>query len=926
MARNLSDAAAASPLLDELRRLAGPLFDAVERSGLPILVTDPRQADNPIVFVNAAFSAYTGYAAEDLIGRNPRLLQGADTDLAAVTRLAEAIRQGEPAEVEILNYRQDATPFWHRLLITPLRDDQGRLAFFFACLMDTSVTREAQARQDQLQIRQKQLDEANERLRITLEISGAAGVWEWRIPERRLFGDARFTALYGLDATAASEGVDPQIFFSIIHPEDRSRIRLAVGGMLRGAEVFAKEYRLLLADGSMRWVQARGRCYFDETERPVSFLGALVDITEQKRVEEQLRIAQIAGGVGTFQYIDGFGTVSVSTQFCQLLGLHAAHDLPVRTVNAVVDPQDPPIIDRTMQPIVGTVRHVEFRITRPDNGEVRWLMRRGEHLRDAETAGLRFVGVIYDITDAKRTEEQLRTLNDTLESRVEERTRERDRLWRLSRDPFLIADTAGRWLSINPVWSDLLGWSEAEIVGRTSEWMEHPEDHTTMRSECDKLTAGGSVQRFENRLRTKSGDYRWLSWTAVREGELLFFVGRDVTEEKERAEALMLAEDRLRQSQKMEAVGQLTGGLAHDFNNLLTGIMGSLELLKIRVAQGRLGSVDRYIGAAQAEAGRAAALTHRLLAFSRRQTLDPRATEVNKLVAGMEELVQRTVGPEIQVEAVLDDALWLTLCDPNQLESALLNLCINARDAMADGGRLVITTANEEVTGTGAREDDLPPGPYVTVSVTDTGTGMPPDVAARAFDPFFTTKPLGQGTGLGLSMIYGFAKQSGGQVSIETAEGQGTTMRIYLPRYFGPAEGAAPQPDLAEAPRAESGQAVLVVDDEPTVRMLVVEVLQELGYTAVEAADGAAGLKILQSSARIDLLITDVGLPGGMNGRQLADAARVHRPDLRILFVTGYAEKAVIGDGHMGPGMYVMTKPFAMENLATRIKAIIAGN
>jgi signal transduction histidine kinase len=393
----------------------------------------------------------------------------------------------------------------------------------------------------------------------------------------------------------------------------------------------------------------------------------------------------------------------------------------------------------------------------------------------------------------------------------------------------------------------------------------------------------------------------------------------------ERTAELLRAEEQLRQAQKMEAVGQLTGGLAHDFNNLLTGITGALELLGTRITQGRLKDLERYVAAANGAAKRAAALTHRLLAFSRQQTLDPRPTDVNRLVAGMEELVRRTIGPAITLEVVGAAGLWPTLVDPHQLENALLNLAINARDAMPGGGRLTVETANTRLDARVAMTRDMEPGQYVTVSVTDTGTGMTPDVIARAFDPFFTTKPLGQGTGLGLSMIYGFARQSGGQVRIYSEVGQGTTMRLYLPRHVGEAEAAEDMPNLAQAPRAAAGQTVLVVDDEPTIRMLVREVLEDLGYAAVEAADGASGLGILRSDARIDLLVTDVGLPGGMNGRQLADAARTTRPDLKVLFITGYAENAVIGNGHLEPGMHVMTKPFAMEALASRIKELIGG-
>ena len=393
----------------------------------------------------------------------------------------------------------------------------------------------------------------------------------------------------------------------------------------------------------------------------------------------------------------------------------------------------------------------------------------------------------------------------------------------------------------------------------------------------------------------------------------------------ERTAELMAAEEALRQSQKMEAVGQLTGGIAHDFNNLLAGIIGSLELLERRISEGRLGGVERYITAAQSAARRAAALTQRLLAFSRRQTLDPRPTDLNRLIAGMEDLLRRTVGPSVTMEVVQAGGLWPTRVDPSQLENALLNLCINARDAMSPaGGRLTIETANKWLDAHHARERELPPGQYVSLCVTDTGTGMSPEVIARAFDPFFTTKPVGQGTGLGLSMIYGFVRQSGGQVRIYSEVGHGTTMCVYLPRHHGEAEEeAVAAPGAADA--AGDGQTVLVIDDEPTVRMLIVEVLEERGYLAIEAADGPSGLRILQSDTRIDLLITDVGLPGGLNGRQVADAARTTRPELKVLFITGYAENAVVGNGHLDPGMEVITKPFVMADLATKIRELVDG-
>jgi PAS domain S-box-containing protein len=386
------------------------------------------------------------------------------------------------------------------------------------------------------------------------------------------------------------------------------------------------------------------------------------------------------------------------------------------------------------------------------------------------------------------------------------------------------------------------------------------------------------------------------------------------------------AEEALRQSQKMEAVGQLTGGIAHDFNNLLTGIIGSLELLEVRLRQGRTSEIHRYVGAAQGASKRAAALTHRLLAFSRRQTLDPRPTDVNRLVMDMEELIRRTVGPQITLEVVTAVGLWQALIDASQLESALLNLCINARDAMPEGGRITIETANKWLDDHAAKERDLPPGQYLSLCVTDTGSGMTPDVIARAFDPFFTTKPIGQGTGLGLSMVYGFVRQSGGQVRIYSELGCGTTMCLYLPRHYGNSSEIATITAPTASARAPTGKTVLIVDDEPSVRMLVTEVLEDLGYSPIEASDGPAGLRILESEAAIDLLISDVGLPGGINGRQLADAARITRPELKVLFITGYAENAIIGSGQLAPGMRVLTKPFVVETLANRIQDMIGGD
>jgi light-regulated signal transduction histidine kinase (bacteriophytochrome)/CheY-like chemotaxis protein len=385
--------------------------------------------------------------------------------------------------------------------------------------------------------------------------------------------------------------------------------------------------------------------------------------------------------------------------------------------------------------------------------------------------------------------------------------------------------------------------------------------------------------------------------------------------------------EQLRQSQKMEAVGQLTAGIAHDFNNLLTGVIGSLEMTRTRIGQGRVAEIDRYIDAATSSANRAAVLTHRLLAFSRRQTLDPQPIDVNRLIASMQALMLSTVGNGVTLEIVAKTSLQLALCDANQLENALLNLAINARDAMPAGGRLTIETADIDLGPHDMVQHEVKPGRYVVLCVTDTGAGMTPEVKARVFEPFFTTKPMGQGTGLGLSMVYGFAKQSDGYVRIDSAPGEGASVRLYLPCWEkGPVAVAALTGHRTNNLAAGGVKTVLVVDDETNVLMLVGDTLRDLGYRVLQAVDGAQALQISAGQA-FDMLVTDVGLPGGLNGRQLADAIRVAKPALPVLFITGYAEQAALGgglsDGALGSDMYVVTKPFPLDAFAAKVKSII---
>jgi PAS domain S-box-containing protein len=529
--------------------------------------------------------------------------------------------------------------------------------------------------------------------------------------------------------------------------------------------------------------------------------------------------------------------------------------------------------------------------------------------------------ILRDVNERRMAVEALRRLNQTLEKRVAQSTADRNRMWTLSTDVMMVGGLDGTINSVNPAWTQLLGWKESDLLGANFLDFVVDEERARLESELSALSRGTAPKLIEFGMRTAGGGNRRIEWSAVGANDLLQAVGRDVTAEREAEAALRKAEEALRHSQKMEAIGQLTGGIAHDFNNMLTAIIGSMEILKRRIRAGRYEDMQSFMDGAIGAANRAASLTHRLLAFARRQPLDPKAVGVNQLIRGMEELLRRTLGEAITLKIDLAPENWPALTDAHQLENAILNLAINARDAMPGGGTLSITT-RREVLERNERfgQEEIEAGDYVVVCVGDTGVGMSSETLKKVFEPFFTTKPIGQGTGLGLSMIYGFAKQSRGHVRIESAEGEGTIFRLYLPRYKGNVEARSDAP--AREAATGDGEAVLVIEDDSAVRLIISDVLRDLGYACIEASDGQSALPMLTSNTPLDLLITDVGLPG-LNGRQIAEIARRHRPNLKILFVTGYAEHATGHAPFLESGMEMVTKPFALDALALKIREMI---
>jgi PAS domain S-box-containing protein len=807
----------------------------------------------------------------------------------------------------------------------------------------------------------ERIDEVDGEARLSVALGAAdiVGVWDGDLVAGLVFGDANFARIYGVDPEVAARGVPRGGYFQHIHPDDLPAVEDEIRRLFAGALDYANEHRILRPDGAIRWVLTRGRLVRDAAGTPLRFAGISVDITDRRRAEaRQAFLLELADRLRALSDAPAIVDAAV-----QLLGKHFG---TTWAGYGQVQPDDSTVVVETF--VAGAVRSrsgthlldsfgahnivrhrqglaivIDDVLADPRDaavfggGEVRSLasipLIRDGRLRAtlfvgyasprrwaADDVGLieSVAGRLWEAIERARAEKSLRELNASLEQQVEIRQRERDRTWRLAPVVMVVADAGGVLLAVNPAWTSMLGWGEAETIGRDVMVFVAPEDRPAGEAGMARLFKGEAVIDYQLAFLTRGGERRRIAWTTVPEGGHLYGYGRDITDQ-------VVAEERLRQSQKMEAVGQLTGGLAHDFNNLLTGIMGGLELLQTRLAQGRLENLDRYIDAAQAASRRAASLTHRLLAFSRQQTLVAKPTDVNRLVAGMQELVRRAVGPAVLIRLDAAEGLWTTLVDQHQLENALLNLCINARDAMPEGGVLAIETENHDVDDEAAREADLLPGSYVALRVIDSGVGMAEEVMRRAFDPFFTTKPLGGGTGLGLSMIYGFARQSGGQVRIASEVGRGTKVTILLPRHHG---AAADEEDytagLAETPaQATAGETVLVVDDEDGVRMLVCEVLEERGYDVIEASDGAGAMAVLQAGTPVDLLVTDIGLPGGMNGRHLADAARRLRPGLLVLFITGYEETEAGGTDVTDVGMDVLTKPFTAQALFSRITGLI---
>ena len=891
-------------------------FFAVDRTGATTLC-------------NAAFLKMLGYdSADEVLGRtlHPEIRplqadESPDSDAVSPIQLAALTGQSVRVTGETF-YRKNGTEFPVDYCVEPI----WRMGIRDGAICTFSDTSERLLGQQIKKAREKaesNLREMHDQLRLA-EAAGGIGSFLLEIKTDTLIVSDEFCRLFGLP-------VSRTLVASMIEPlflHESAAMVLNQASRQSGEALLNVEYRIKKADsGEIRWISRRAEFVRDGTGKAVWMRGVVQDVTERKLAEVTLQESEARFRVLAQAVPNQVWSATpegkldwVNQKVFDYSGLGEDELLGDKWAQ-LVHPED-------LQRVSAEWKHslqqktryeTEFRLRRRD-GVYCWHLSRA--LPSVSEGATRWLGSNTDIEEQKATQAELAQLNATLEERVEQRTRDRDRMWLLSTDLILVAGFDGVIKSANPAWKKLLGWEERELVGKLLTQLVHEDDRENTAAEVQSLAAGHTTQRFENRYRHKDGSYKPISWIAVPDNEDIHAVGRDISMERESALALKEAEERLRQSQKMEAIGQLTGGIAHDFNNLLQGISGSIEVVRGRLASGRTQDIEHFMDSATHSARRAAALIHRLLAFARRQSLESKTVDINRLVSSMEELMRRTLGEHIDLVVAFGEGVWLSRSDDNQLESAVLNLAVNARDAMPKGGTLTIRTANATLDQSYAcLHEGLQPGDYAVISVSDTGIGMPPDVLARVFEPFFTTKPIGQGTGLGLSMIYGFAKQSGGHVRIHSQVGQGTEVSLYVPRH--PDEAAQEEAEALPVSRLQGeGETLLVVEDDPAVRMIVLDELNELGYTTLEAMDGPTAIPILQSSQKIDLLISDVGLPG-MNGRQIAEIGRQHRPDLPVLFMTGYAQNAASRSEFLAPGMEMISKPFSMDEMAAKIRDML---
>ncbi|MFP5337186.1 MAG: response regulator [Gammaproteobacteria bacterium] len=706
--------------------------------------------------------------------------------------------------------------------------------------------------------------------------------------------------------------------------------------------VFGEEHAVnMMRSGAVDYVLKQNLGFL-----PKAVERAMGEVNERRRrlqaeqalreVEVRARLAIDAARLGMWDYEPQSGTLIWDERCRAMMGIAAETPVDMPLFERLCHPDDRERMREQVARAISGSDAGQFSTTYRvlfEDGRMRWMETRGQAFFDGERC-TRFVGVLMDITEQQLATQTLRQMNETLGERVQERTRERDRTWELSRDLLAVTHTDMMPVALNPMWEQAFDWPLEQLMEHPLTRLVHPDDLQATLEETARVGRGKVTTRFVNRMRHRDGSYRWLSWSAVADGGRIYSAARDITSEIAAVDKLADANRELRaqiqererveatlqQMQRLEAVGQLTAGVAHDFNNLLTVILTSASFLQNDLQNGA--PLERSLRRLQyiRESGeRGATLTSQLLAFARRQQLAPTAIDLNDTLVNLLSLLKSTLGGSVSIETDTQADIWHALVDPTQIEMIILNLAINARDAMADSGRLTLGTRNVVIDQPAQRAEDPSPGEYVMLSVADTGSGMSEAVLSKAFEPFFTTKEVGKGSGLGLAQVFGFAKQSGGGARIESREGVGTTVKVFLPRTSAPRQ---PEPaSAASSGSAESNNqhCILLVDDDHSVREVTAQMLENLGFTVIAADSGDDALQLLTQGAEVDLLLADFAMPG-MNGGELARAVRVRHPELPVVFVTGYAELCELGL----EGYSIIQKPFREEQLANKLQLALS--
>jgi PAS domain S-box-containing protein len=818
-------------------------------------------------FVNRAYTDFLQVGYEEALAYDWRdILHPDDHDRIVAESIAgEATLK--PFTLEARYRRHDGEWRWLHSISQPSFDAGGEHNGFIGVVFDLTEAREAE----------RQLRVTEERLRLATEATGT-GIWEWDLVDRRATWSNETRRIIGV-TTDALISVDD--YSALVHPADLANVLAQTNAALAANREFAIEYRVVRPGGEVCWIISRGIGLRGASGRVERMIGTINDITDRKladenlrEAEQRLRLATEGAGIGTWDWnlVEGVGTWSPQAQ--RILGVERGDRISLEErMNAVYPPDRPAVTAALGKSFAGNGEFaMEYRIQRGD-GAVRWVASRGIMERNEQGQFARALGTLRDVTTRRQAQDRLEQLNRTLESKVAERTRERDAMWRLSRDLLLVLDTRLRIVSINPIVAELTGYAPEDVIGRPFADFLHPNDRTAI---ADAIRRGRRerIADIDARVIASDGSIRQFVWSATPEAGHAYVSGRDVTEERARQDELFVAQEALRQAQKLEAIGQLTGGVAHDFNNLLSPIIGGLDILRRRGVGGE--REQRLIDGALQSAERAKVLVQRLLAFARRQPLQVRAVALAPLLEELRGLLASTLGPQVELSIVVTPGLEPVMADANQLEMAILNLAVNARDAMPDGGRLRVS-AHPLIAPSGTSFNEL--------VVRDDGIGMDEETLARAAEPFFSSKGLGKGTGLGLSMVEGLCAQLGGSLHIESRPGHGTAVTLCLPVASRP----APRVPAAASPVATPGRGrILVVDDEPLVRLGTAETLRDEGFE-VEEADSAETALSLAPFDRFDCVVTDYLMPG-MNGVELARLLKADRPSLPVLLLSGYAD------------------------------------